>query len=207
MKARLLLAFAALAFGAAFRETPPPRAFVLADEPIVFDGLRPRFSDRQLHGSTAATRIGLARWAATESGRALIAHFNTREYRVTVVESREEESSGRAPQPSIATLLSATDHAKVKQYELILNPEYGGHHAFDPVAGEPSTPADMMATAWAGEMLHIYFYSEGISLPHHERADFQERWHTVAAELGFPSLRHDGGEEPDRPRGQRVVYW
>jgi hypothetical protein len=57
-----------------------------------------------------------------------------------------------------------------------------------------------MAAAWAGEMLHIDFYSQGISLPHHERADFQEQWRLVAGELGFPMLPH----EEDRGQGIRL---
>jgi hypothetical protein len=48
-----------------------------------------------------------------------------------------------------------------------------------------------MATAWAAEMLHIYFYSKGISLPHHTRSDFQDEWRAMARELGFPDMRHD----------------
>jgi hypothetical protein len=48
-----------------------------------------------------------------------------------------------------------------------------------------------MSTAWAAEMLHIDFYARGIPLPHHERPDFQERWQSVASELGFPVLQHD----------------
>ncbi len=200
-------ALAVLAFGAGFRETLPPRAFVLANEPIVFDGLEPRFSEHQLQESSAPTRAGLARWAATESGRRLIAHFNTREFRVTVVERRDEDGLGRAPEPSIGTLVDAADHAKVKSYELILNPDAGAIHGFEPVAGTPYSPADMMAIAWAAEMLHIELYSEGISLPHHSRADFQEKWRTVAAELGFPSLRHDDAVDDEKPQRPRVVVW
>jgi hypothetical protein len=51
-----------------------------------------------------------------------------------------------------------------------------------------------MAIAWAGEMLHIYFYARGISLPHHERPDFQEQWVAIASELGMATVRHDDGD-------------
>ena len=73
--------------------------------------------------------------------------------------------------------------------------------------GHPTTPADLMAIAWAGEMLHIDFYSRGISLPHHSRPDFQEEWHRVAEELGYPSATHtDQVDEPMRGR-PRIVIW
>ena len=66
----------------------------------------------------------------------------------------------------------------------------------------------MMAAAWAGEMLHIDYYARGISLPHHERTDFQEECRAIARELGFPNLRHsDDEEEPMmRPR-PRISRW
>jgi len=60
---------------------------------------------------------------------------------------------------------------------------------------QPATAADQMAAAWAGEMLHIYFYSTGISLPHHQRADFQQEWHLMAAELGLPNMPHADDDE------------
>lgn len=208
MKVRLPLAvMAVLVFGTGFRETLPSRAFVLANEPVVFDGMQPRFSEHQLLGSAASTRAGLARWAATESGRRIVERFNTREFRVTVVERTDENGLGRAPEPSIGTLVDAADHAKVKNYALILNPDAGTIHGFEPMAGTPFSPSDMMAIAWAAEMLHIEFYSEGISLPHHNRADFQEKWRAVAAELGFPSLRHDDSVDGEGSRRARIIYW
>src|SRR5438045_2426515 len=60
---------------------------------------------------------------------------------------------------------------------------------------EPSAPAQLMAAAWAAEMLHIDFYAHGISLPHHARADFQEQWREIARELGFPRLPHGDTDE------------
>jgi len=72
-------------------------------------------------------------------------------------------------------------------------------------AGEPSTITEMMAAAWAGEMLHIAFYARGISLPHHQRADFQQEWHVMATELGFPNLAHDDGDESPRGGGRSIV--
>jgi hypothetical protein len=47
-----------------------------------------------------------------------------------------------------------------------------------------------MAAAWAGEMLHIYYYSKGIGLPHHSRPDFQVNWQTMTRELGMAGLPH-----------------
>jgi hypothetical protein len=202
------LLLALLASGAGFRETLTPRAFVLAGEPLTFDSsLRPRFSESQLQSCAPATREGLARWAATDNGHRMLERFNTSEFSVRVTEDPDESGAGRAPQPGLATLVAAMDHAKLKRYDLILNPLYGRALKFDPVPGRPSTPSDMMAVAWAGEMLHIYYYSKGISLPHHERADFQRDWREVAAELGFPSLKHDGQAAPDVSRRARVTYW
>jgi hypothetical protein len=170
--------------------------FVLAGEPVRFDAhSMPRFTDNQIRNSADATRAGLARWAATEQGRKLIAYFSSREFRITITEDSSEMGAGRAPQPGLATLVAANDHSRTKNYELILNPAFFKlPDGMEPLPNQPATPADMMAIAWAGEMLHIYFYAQGISLPHHQRADFQEQWQTVAAELGMPAVRHDDDE-------------
>jgi hypothetical protein len=172
-------------------------AFVLAGEPVRFDGnSMPQFTDNQMRNTSEATRAGLARWASTEQGKRLIAYFSSREFRITVTEDQDETGAGRAPQPGLATLVAAYDHKRTKNYDLILNPAFFRLPiGMDPLPNQPSTPADMMAVAWAGEMLHIYFYSQGISLPHHPRSDFQEQWHSVAAELGMPAVRHDDDDE------------
>lgn len=201
----LLVLFAT---GAGFRETLTPRAFVLAGEPVTFDaGLQPRFSEEQLRSSAPSTRIGLARWAATPNGQRMLAHFNTNEFLVRVTESTDESGAGRAPQPGLATLVAAADHTRLKGYDLILNPGYGAPGRFAAVPGQPASPNDMMAVAWAAEMLHIYYYSKGISLPHHGRADFQQEWREIASELGYPSLKHDDHEVPDATRRTRITYW
>jgi hypothetical protein len=172
--------------------------FLFAGEPLLFDDeLRPRFTQHQVSGSAESIRVGLAKWATTAEGRKLIARFRTVEYEVTVTEDREDVAPGRAPQPGIATFITAGDPTKVKHYSLILNPalaaQYSRADAID--LGEPKTPGDVMAAAWAGEMLHIDFYADGIPLPHHNRPEFQERWRAVASELGFARMRHDT-EEP-----------
>ena len=46
-------------------------AIFLAGEPVRFDPA-PQFTLRQLRHTAVATRAGLARWAATEHGRAII---------------------------------------------------------------------------------------------------------------------------------------
>ena len=74
-----------------------------------------------------------------------------------------------------------------------------------PLPNQPATPADMMAAAWAGEMLHVDFYARGISLPHHSRDDFQTEWEAVAVELGFPALRHNDEDERRYRRRGAVV--
>ena len=83
-----------------------------------------------------------------------------------------------------------------KRYDLILNPtiasQYNNADSID--LGLPRTATDVMALAWAGEMLHIDFYANGIPLPHHDRPDFQERWLTAAAQLGMPNATH--GTDP-----------
>ena len=174
-------------------------AFVLAGEHVEFaPDMTPRFTENQIRNTAAATREGLARWARTEEGRKIIAFFRSSEYEIDVVEYGENKAVGRAPQPGIATLAAANDHQKRKTYELILNPAFfkmpDGMHA---LLNEPANASDMMAIAWAGEMLHIYFYAQGISLPHHPRSDFQDEWRKVAAELGMPLVMHD---DEDRSR-------
>jgi hypothetical protein len=175
-----------------------PHAFVLAGERIRFDAnLMPQFTDKQIHESAEATRAGLAKWASTDHGRRFIARFNRDEYEVLITENWMEEGIGRAPQPGLATLVAASDHSKIKAYDLILNPTFNIPRSVTNIypSRQPATPADQMAAAWAGEMLHIYFYSNGISLPHHQRADFQQEWHLMAAELGLPNMPHADDDE------------
>lgn len=174
-----------------------PRAFILSGERVVFDAdLRPSFTGKQVRESALETRTGFARWAATENGRRLIARFDAREYEVVIAENEDEAGAGRAPQPALATLVAANDRAALKIYAVILNPAFRipkGRNIFP--SSQPSTQTDMMAAAWAGEMLHIDFYSRGISLPHHQRSDFQEEWHSIARELGYPDMKHQDDDE------------
>jgi hypothetical protein len=203
----VLLLFAALLV-TDFRATTHRSSFILAGEPISIDvQFRPQFSSDQMKRSTAATRDGFARFAATEEGQKLIAFLDNREFRIDVAEDENEPSPGRAPQPPLATLVAAKDHTITKDYALILNPTYGVTTGFTPLPGQPVTPSDIMATAWAAETLHIYFYSRGISLPHHKRADFQHEWRLAAAELGFPAALHQDDKVGQAPQGARVIYW
>lgn len=198
-----------------FRETPNRSTFVLAGEPLQFDArLHPAFTSTQLRNSFDATRAGFARWAATAEGQKIIRHLSPDEFRVVVAEDPTEDGAGRAPQPGIATLVAANDHTKLKTYTLILNPTYGlergNSNRVVALPGLPTSAADLMAVAWAGEMLHIEFYARGISLPHHNRPDFQDEWHAVAGELGYPSVPHADQIDPAderMPRRPRVVYW
>lgn len=167
----------------------------LAGEAITFGSeLQPSFTARQVRNISQPTRDGLALWAATGQGRRLISRFQSGEYEITVREDLNENGAGRAPDPGLLTLIAANDRSRMKIYALILNPSFV-------LPNQPASAAQMMAIIWAGEMLHIDFYSRGISLPHHQRSDFQKEWREVAVELGFPDLMHDGGDErPYRPR-------
>lgn len=171
--------------------------FILAGESVHFDGdLRPRFSERQRAETAESTRAGFEKWAATPEGRAMLALFRNGEREVAIIENADERGIGRAPQPSFSTLLAANDPTKRKRYELIVNPALAALYDGPSIdVGLPRTPADVMATAWAAEMLHIDFYTRGIPLPHHERADFQQRWRAVAGQLGFPTMEHTSGQE------------
>jgi len=205
---RSLILLALLLTG--FRQAPNTTTFVLAGEPLQFDArLRPAFTSSQLRNSFDATRAGLTRWAATDEGRKIIRHLDPKEFRVVINEDPEEGGVGRAPQPGIATLIAATDHKKLKVYTMILNPTFGLDRGVIALPGHPTTSADMMAVSWAGEMLHIDFYARGISLPHHGRPDFQDEWHTVAGELGYPAMKHsdETDEAPDRGRRPRFIFW
>ena len=171
---------------------------LLAGEATRFDSaFTPQFTRHQIENTSVATRIGLAKWAATRHGRKLIEYFQSTDCEITVVEDDAERGIGRAPEPGIATLVAATMHpSQRKRFEIILNPAYYQlPKGMYPLAGQPGNPADAMAIAWAGEMLHIYFYAHGISLPHHARADFQNEWHAVAAELGMGTVPHDDEDE------------
>jgi hypothetical protein len=169
------------------------QGFYFAGERLRFDSqFRPQFTQRQLDTTAEATRLGLARWAATEQGRLIIGRFEGGDREVRIVESVTEQGVGRAPQPGMTTMLATNDRSKLKRYELIVNPSVARHYD-KPNAlawGLPRNAEDVMAAAWAAEMLHIDFYSRGIALPHHQRPDFQERWRAVAAELGLTSLTH-----------------
>ena len=166
------------------------KGFVVAGQPVLFDEvLDPQFSTLQVRSTARSTRAGFARWAQTQEGRRLVQRFRTGEYEVEIIEDHEEGSPGRAPEPGIATMLAAADHHKTKRYQLILNPTLAEQYRGTPEAGG-ITEVDVMAATWAGEMLHIEFYADGIALPHHERDDFQERWTRVARQLGLPNFAH-----------------
>jgi hypothetical protein len=181
------------------------RGFILAGEPIRFDTeLRPTFTAKQIEGSTASVRDGFVKWAATPEGKAIIAKFRGGDREVVITESADEPSIGSAPQPGFLTMLAANDRAKLKTYQLIVNPDLASQYngpASTIDLGLPRTAADVMALAWAGEMLHIDFYAEGIPLPHHDRVAFQDRWLNVAASLGFPRVPHVTGDEFSAPAG------
>ena len=159
---------------------------LLAILPFLLAGSRSPFSSHQLEMTTTATRAGLAKWAATPHGHAILDFLVTNHCDVTVFEDPDEEGIGRAPEPGIATLLAAY-RSEPRGYIVILNPALAGR--------QPARARDAMAIAWAGEMLHVYYYAQGISLPHHSRLDFQQDWQKIAAELGVPTLAHDDAGE------------
>jgi hypothetical protein len=184
-------------------------AISLANQRIAFDpkDCTPHFPNEI---DAPAVRDGLRAFASTPRGCEMIRRLDTREYDVEVFEETLDNSTGEAPPPSIATIIDAADHSKVKSYELILNPSFKRTNEIVVFTDEPVTPAQMMAAAWAAEMLHIEFYARGISLPHHSRSDFQEEWREIAKQLGFPRLTHgdeaDDASRPWRPRA-RVIFW
>jgi len=180
---------------------------VLAGEPVHFDGnLRIAFTDAQLRGSSAATREGLVRFASTPHGRRMLRRFSTSDYTIEVVENDNEVEVASAPEPGIATLVAANDHSIRKRYAIVLHPmPFSLPQGATALPNQAATPADQMAAAWAAELLHVDFYSRGISLPHHQRDDFQREWHAIARELGFPAMLH--GEDDERgDAGGRVIF-
>ena len=167
----------------------------LGGEPVSFDrDDKPRFTPAQIAHTSIHTRVGLARWASTGQGRSLLEYFRSLGCAIVVIENAQEDGIGRAPQPGLATLVAAGRGNGRQIYQLILNPRTFQVPTDMQFGRQPSTPADLMTVAWAAEMLHIYFYSQGISLPHHQRDDFQDEWHAVAGELGMPGLAHGGDE-------------
>lgn len=182
---------------------------VLAGDPVAFDAsLVPQFTANQVRVTADATRVGLARWAATGEGRRLIRFCEDNRIVVNAVEDPEEPGIGRAPDPRLQSLVAAAHHTRVHDFELVLNPEFFRLPPGSvPLPNEPATPADAMAAAWAGEMLHIYYYARGIDLPHHTRADFQDEWREVAAELGMPSLQHGDDQRVAHTRTRPVIHW
>ncbi|HSP35429.1 MAG TPA: hypothetical protein VLU46_14035 [Thermoanaerobaculia bacterium] len=166
---------------------------VLAGDPVSFAPSHvPQFTDNQIRTTADATRAGLARWAATGEGRKIIEYCVHNELVVHVVEDPDEEGIGRAPDPRLQSLVAAARHTRVHDFDVVLNPQYFRiPQGWTPLPNEPKNAADAMAAAWAGEMLHVYFYARGIGLPHHARADFQDEWREVAAELGMPAMTHD----------------
>lgn len=196
MIARTAAVVLVVVLAATGRSAPPAGGIVLAGDRVAFDGeLRPRFTANQVTSTSAATRSGLERWARTAEGRLILRRFQEGERTVVVTEDVDEGTPGRAPQPGLQTLLAARNPKVRKRYDLILNPtiasQYNNASSID--LGLPRTATDVMALAWAGEMLHIDFYANGVPLPHHERSDFQERWLAVAAQLGLPNATHRTG--------------
>lgn len=171
----------------------PSGGVILAGDRIAFDAdFHPHFTANQITSTAAATRAGLERWARTASGQAILRRFQTSDRTVIVTEDPAETTPGRAPQPGLETLLGANNPKVRKHYTLILNPtiasQYDNGSEID--LGLARTSTDVMALAWAGEMLHVDFYADGIPLPHHERSDFQDRWLAVATQLGMPNATH-----------------
>ena len=184
----------------------PVSGIILAGDPIVVtsDG-RVTFTARQREETSQVIRDGLSRWAATAHGGIMLKRFVSPEYEIDVTVG-SSDAAGRAPQPGIPTLMASSDHELRKRYSIVLNPApFVLPKGMTALPGMPATTTDVMAVAWAAEMLHILFYSEGISLPHHERADFQEQWRLIASELGFPGLEH-GDEELETSSRARVVF-
>lgn len=180
---------------------PATNGIHLAGERVAFDAEgHPRFTARQRDLTSEAVREGLEKWAATPSGRSLIARFNSGPYRV-MVDDRPDVAVGRAPEPGMATLLAANDPHQTKTYSVILSPKPKLEIGATPIrSDEAIEPSDVMAAAWAAELLHVDFYARGVPLPHHDRRDFQKAWRTVAEELGFPMLKHGDDSEDPRPR-------
>lgn len=181
---------------------------VLAGEPVRFDAnLKIAFTDVQLRATSAATREGLLRFASTPDGRRMLRHFATSEYTVVVIESADDAEVASAPEPGIATLAAASDHSIRKKYEIVLHPiAFSMPDGATALPNQATTPADQMAAAWAAELLHIEFYSRGISLPHHQRADFQREWQAIAKELGFPGMLHGEDDERAGMSTDRVIF-
>jgi hypothetical protein len=178
---------------------------ILAGEPVRLDSdFTIHFTKKQLAQASASIREGFVKWASTEQGKRLLRHFNTAEYQVVVREDLDEPGIGRAPEPGMIAFVTASDRTKVKVYELILNPTpWKLPLGTTALPNEPSSAADLLAAAWAAEMLHIDLYSKGVRLPHHARPEFQEAWRTVANELGFPAMTHGND---DRPRWREGAY-
>jgi hypothetical protein len=168
------------------------QGLILLNEELTFsDDCKPSFTFEQTRRTTEATREGLALWARTPTGCAMIKQFSRPDYRVFIVEDGAERGMGRAPQPAIGTMISYDSQTSVKVYQIILNPHFARLPRADVQPfDEPKTAAELMSAAWAGEMLHLSFYARGIVLPHHGRADFQREWQRIAAELGYPALEH-----------------
>jgi hypothetical protein len=181
---------------------------VLAGEPVQLDAnAKITFTPAQTRSTSAATRQGLVLFASTPHGRRMLRKFATSEYTIVVMEDDESAEVGSAPEPGIATLVAASDHAINKQYEIVLHPlTFSVPAGATALPNQASTPADQMAAAWAAEMLHIDFYSRGISLPHHQRDDFQREWQQIAIELGFPTMNHGDEEESQRAGRSRVIF-
>ena len=175
---------------------------MLAGEPVRFDAnLTPQYTANQIEHSAAATRTGLTKWAATPHGRRFIKYFAANDCDITVIEDTSENAMGRAPEPGIAMMV-----AKRRNFIMVLNPAfYRIPNGMAPLPGEPANASEAMAVAWGGEMLHIYFYAHGISLPHHHRDDFQEHWVAIAGELGMTAVRHADGDELARSAIVRTI--
>ncbi|HEV8435701.1 MAG TPA: hypothetical protein VGR95_19985 [Thermoanaerobaculia bacterium] len=181
---------------------------VLAGEPVHLDASEKiAFTEAQVRATSAATREGLVRLASTPDGRRMLRHFGTAEYTIVVTERDDDSEVASAPEPGIATLVAANDHSIRKTYEIVLHPlPFSLPDGATALPNQAATPADQMAAAWAAELLHIDFYSRGISLPHHQRADFQREWRALAKELGFPAMLHGDDDERAGTSTGRVIF-
>jgi hypothetical protein len=95
MRRSLLLVLLCIPAAAMAESSAPVSPIVLAGEHVRFDAaMHPWFTERQIRNSSAATREGLALWAATESGRETLTRLSGAQYEVDVVEDVEQPARG-----------------------------------------------------------------------------------------------------------------
>lgn len=174
-------------------ETPSTLEF--SDQVIRFDASgQPVFNDAEKRTLDKSFREGLALYARTREGRAMIARYGRGdkvEIRVTLAPGDPTTLGSTSPSPG--NLGTYTTHGPVV-YDVTINSAIQGLKlkGAKPLGYVyPTNTAILRALQIGAEILHVDFFVRGFHAgTHHGNPEFQARWRAFARELGCRGFPH-----------------